>query len=61
MTDNHKFQEGGKFTADIMGRISLCTSAEDSVKSAGLVVEAIVENLDVKQKLFASLDKVAPK
>jgi len=56
-----KPEEGGKFTADIMGRISFCTSAEDSVKSAGLVVEAIVENLDIKQKLFASLDKVAPK
>jgi len=56
-----KPEEGSKFTADIMGRISFCTSAEESVKTAGLVVEAIVENLDVKQKLFSSLDKVAPK
>lgn len=35
-------------------------SAEESVQSADLVIEAIVENLEVKKKLFSSLDKVAP-
>lgn len=44
-----------------MGRISYSTSAEEAVVTSGLVIEAIVENLGVKQKLFASLDKVAPK
>lgn len=31
------------------------------MQSSGLVIEAIVENLEVKQKLFSALDKVAPK
>ena len=44
-----------------MSRISYSSSAEESVQKTGLVIEAIVENLEVKQKLFASLDKVAPR
>ncbi|RXG68395.1 Hydroxyacyl-coenzyme A dehydrogenase, mitochondrial [Armadillidium vulgare] len=31
-----------------------------SVKNADLVVEAIVENIDIKQKLFKQLDEAAP-
>lgn len=46
--------------SDTMGRISYSCSAEDAVETSGLVIEAIVENLAVKQKLFSSLDKVAP-
>src|SRR5215207_8803228 len=30
----------------------------DDLKSAGLVIEAIIESLEVKRGLFASLDKV---
>jgi len=56
-----KPEGAAQFTSDIMGRIKFLTSAEESVQSAGLVIEAIVENLDVKRKLFSSLDKVAPK
>lgn len=43
-----------------MGRIKFCTNAEEAVQTSGLVIEAIVENLDVKKKLFATLDKAAP-
>ncbi|QRW00020.1 3-hydroxyacyl-CoA dehydrogenase [Ceratobasidium sp. AG-Ba] len=45
----------------VMSTISTTTDAEVAVKQADLVVEAIVENLDVKRKLFASLDSYAPK
>ena len=44
-----------------MARVKTNTSAESAVSNADLIVEAIVENLDVKKKLFAALDKVAPK
>ncbi|KAF6024882.1 HADH [Bugula neritina] len=54
--------EGGKqFIDDITGRISFSCNPEEAVQSSGLVIEAIVENLEVKQKLFSALDKVAPK
>lgn len=43
----------------IVSGISVSTSAEEAVKNTDLVVEAIVENIDVKKKLFAALDKAA--
>lgn len=43
-----------------MGRIQLNTDPVDAAKSTDLVVEAIVENLDVKKKLFSALDEAAP-
>jgi 3-hydroxyacyl-CoA dehydrogenase len=41
--------------------ITATTDAQEAVKNADLVVEAILENLEVKRKLFASLDIHAPK
>jgi len=37
------------------------TDAEKAVDNADLVIEAIVENLETKQRLFASLDRAAPR
>ncbi|XP_076032774.1 hydroxyacyl-coenzyme A dehydrogenase, mitochondrial-like [Oratosquilla oratoria] len=48
------------FIKEAMERLTTSTNAAESVTSADLVVEAIVENLDVKKKLFGELDKVAP-
>jgi len=48
------------FQQETMDRITFSTDQEGSVKDADLVVEAIVENLEIKQELFAKLDKVAP-
>uniref|UniRef100_A0A2R5L8S1 Hydroxyacyl-coenzyme A dehydrogenase, mitochondrial n=1 Tax=Ornithodoros turicata TaxID=34597 RepID=A0A2R5L8S1_9ACAR len=50
---------GEDFVEKSLTSISLSTFPEDAVKDVDLVVEAIVENLPVKQKLFASLDKAA--
>lgn len=41
-----------------MSRISGSTNPSEAVKSTDLVVEAIVENMGIKQKLFATLDAV---
>lgn len=53
--------ERGKITADeqseILGRITLTTEIAD-LKDAGFVVEAVVENIDVKKQIFAALDDV---
>ena len=43
---------------ETLGRISGSTNSIDAVQKTDLVVEAIVENLDVKRKLFKSLDEV---
>lgn len=52
--------EANKFIAEAIGRLSTSTDAVASVSSSDLVVEAIVENLDVKKKLFSQLDAAAP-
>ena len=53
-------QNAEKYINDVVGRIKLSVSAEESAQSADLVIEAIVENLKVKHELFKRLDQVAP-
>lgn len=43
----------------IIGRIEKSTSLEDAA-TVDLVIEAAVENMDVKSQIFASLDKICP-
>jgi len=61
---NKKFKDDSaaqdKFTAGTMGNISLQTDAIAAVQSSDLVVEAVVENLGLKKKLFAAWDEAAP-
>ncbi|XP_018561855.1 hydroxyacyl-coenzyme A dehydrogenase, mitochondrial [Anoplophora glabripennis] len=49
-----------KFVDETQSRIKGSTNTSESVADSDLVVEAIVEKLEVKHKLFESLDKVAP-
>ncbi|CAG9788496.1 unnamed protein product [Diatraea saccharalis] len=55
-----KPQDGEKFVAESMARIKTATDPAEASKSADLVVEAIVENIDIKHKLFKQLDEAAP-
>eukprot|EP01116_Phalansterium_solitarium_P014048 TRINITY_DN31569_c0_g1_i1.p1 TRINITY_DN31569_c0_g1~~TRINITY_DN31569_c0_g1_i1.p1 ORF type:complete len:349 (-),score=103.41 TRINITY_DN31569_c0_g1_i1:140-1111(-) len=48
-----------KFAADSIGRLSSSTNAEGAVSDSDFVIEAIVENIKVKQDLFSRLDKAA--
>ncbi|MEJ2247748.1 MAG: 3-hydroxyacyl-CoA dehydrogenase NAD-binding domain-containing protein, partial [Acidobacteriota bacterium] len=41
-------------------RISFTPSMEESVKDADYVIEAVLEVLDLKRKIFVDLDKMAP-
>jgi 3-hydroxybutyryl-CoA dehydrogenase len=56
-----KLAEKGKLSSDeaknIFGRIQFASNLAD-FKNCGLVIEAIVENLEVKQKLFSDLEKM---
>lgn len=49
-----------KFIADTKANIRGSTDASAAVQDSDLVIEAIVENLEVKHKLFKSLDGAAP-
>ena len=44
----------------ILSRISCHQQAEDAVKDVDLVIEAATENLSIKHKIFAAIDRVAP-
>lgn len=46
------------YVQETSSRIRTTANYEDSVKNADLVIEAIIENLEAKHKLFALLDKV---
>lgn len=51
---------GDKFIADTMGRLKIATSANEALQTADLVVEAVVENMGLKQKIFTEYDAIAP-
>lgn len=46
------------FVAESLSRISGSTDIKETAKNTDIVIEAIVENLGVKQKLFSSIDGV---
>lgn len=52
--------QASKFVEDVKSRIKGTTDPKEAVKNSELVVEAIVENLELKQQLFKKLDEVAP-
>ncbi|CAF2659502.1 unnamed protein product [Rotaria sp. Silwood2] len=57
-----KDQENGeKYLNNIKNRIKTSLNVNDAVKSTDIVIEAIVENLEIKQKLFKQIDQFAPK
>lgn len=56
-----KFKAGEKFITNVIGRIKPTVSLQDGANSTDLVIEAIVENMDAKHKLFSQLDKIAPR
>lgn len=47
--------------AETMSLITCTTDQAQGVAEADLVVEAIVENIEIKQKLFKALDNMAPR
>lgn len=58
------FVQKGKITKEegeqVVGRISTFTELKEAAKDADFVIEAIPENLDLKKKTFAELDRISP-
>lgn len=48
------------FVESTLANITGSTDVEQSVKDCDLVIEAIVENMEIKHQLFKKLDSVAP-
>jgi 3-hydroxyacyl-CoA dehydrogenase len=46
------------FVKETLSQLHTSLDLKDAVKNSDLVVEAIVENLDLKHKLFSSIDSV---
>jgi 3-hydroxyacyl-CoA dehydrogenase len=47
------------FVTESAARISTTTNVEEAAKDTDLVIEAIIEKLSEKQKLFSSIDSVS--
>jgi 3-hydroxybutyryl-CoA dehydrogenase len=43
-----------------LSRIKTTTDMNEAVEGAGIIIEAVVEKLDVKQELFKELDSICP-
>jgi len=48
------------FVESALAKVSCATQANEALASADLLVEAVVENMELKQKLFSEWDKIAP-
>lgn len=57
--DVSKGKKTGEDKAAILSRIKPSVSLEDAA-DCDLVIEAIVENFEIKKKVFAELDRIAP-
>jgi 3-hydroxybutyryl-CoA dehydrogenase len=44
---------------DIRGRITTCLTLADLVKDADMTIEAVIENLDLKKRVYSELDSLA--
>lgn len=51
---------GSAFVQKTLSNLTTSTDTNAAVAQSDLVLEAIIENIGIKQKLFAELDKVAP-
>jgi enoyl-CoA hydratase/3-hydroxyacyl-CoA dehydrogenase len=60
-----KFKEKGKITPeahdDALKRLIPIVDIQEALKDADFVIEAVPEKLEIKQAVFAELDKYAPK
>ena len=60
-----KFKEKGKITPeahdDALARLIPMVDIQEALKDADFVIEAVPEKLEIKQSVFAELDKYSPK
>merc|ERR1719341_575201 len=51
---------GNSFVDSSLSNMNIATTANEALLTADLVLEAVVENMALKQKLFAEYDQIAP-
>lgn len=51
---------GKNETDRALSRLEVCADMEEALRSANLVIEAIVENLEMKQEIFEEIDRFLP-
>ncbi|NLA11716.1 MAG: 3-hydroxyacyl-CoA dehydrogenase family protein [Firmicutes bacterium] len=60
-----RFKDRGRITEeaynDALARLKTSVDLDEAVKDADFIIEAVPEKLDLKQSVFADLDKFAPK
>lgn len=52
--------KSSEFLKNAMGHLKFSTDLSNEIKNTDLVVEAIVENISAKHKLFSAIDELAP-
>lgn len=55
-----KPEAGEEFIQKVLKNVAITSDASAAVQNTDLVLEAIVENLKIKQDIFSALDKIAP-
>uniref|UniRef100_A0A914YFF5 3-hydroxyacyl-CoA dehydrogenase NAD binding domain-containing protein n=1 Tax=Panagrolaimus superbus TaxID=310955 RepID=A0A914YFF5_9BILA len=50
-----------RYVRELLSRLRMITNSNQAVIEADLVIEAIIENLEIKQNLFLNIEKSAPK
>ena len=58
--DVEKGRKTGEEKSAVLARITKSLTIEDA-KDADIIIEAAVENMDIKQSIFKQLDEIAPK
>merc|ERR1711970_368421 len=53
-------ERAAKFIDSSLANMNIATSANEALTTADLVLEAVVENMGLKQKLFKEYDAIAP-
>lgn len=56
----HNLEQMGLLPAPVLANISLATNLQNAVRDADIVIEAVPEKLELKQKLFCDLARFAP-
>lgn len=54
-------EEAEKFVTNALSNLKTTMNVMEPVQNTDLIVEAVVESINVKQKLFSSIDPIAPK
>lgn len=56
----HEPKSARKFITDVLGSLQTTQDLENGCKNADLVIEAVIEDVDIKKNMFQKIDGLAP-